>query len=518
MASPRKQDSGKHHEQTLHDAAMTPVFDELADSPLEEPEGAAAAEKAPSSEHQRRRLSSVPSVEGTARITAVTGQVRKRPAGQAKDRPAEHAGKRSEERGDRAVGRLSHIVLAALAASMLILGTCLASGKAGGSFNDPSLRTNYTETQMASFYHADVPGNRTKPADLPRHPNVIIIFTEGLSQELIDDECDLMPNVRAYQNRSLNFTDYYNHTFATWRGLNGQIYSGYQGANFDENRLISIGSLMSDAGYTTVFINTEPFTSEFTGFVEAMGFDRVINPDVPKLDDNWVNDGQAYEVIFETAEELDAEDEPFLICIYTYNTHAFRDAFGEEYGDGSSAFLNKFYNCDYHFGLFMERYENSDLADDTIIVFTTDHCTYQEPEYTDCFPALSEERESGMVDEIPFFIYYPGIVPETIDAAGRNSLDMVPTVLDYVDVSGSNYFLGRSLFFPAEVSTFIEHAFVEQTAFYMTEPGLIRQPTPEERAEAFDQTSRYLNICNPDIAPGASTRGWRPDQLHDRAA
>lgn len=506
MVSSGKQDSGKHCGPTLG-VPMTPAFDELSDPLLENPDDT-VAEGIPLAACQRQRLSSVPEIERPIRDAAT--------AKRSKAHSAKPAHGTSGKRENPATKHLLRIVLATLTVSMLVLGTCLSTRNANDPFDNPALRTNYTKTQMGSFYHTGVPGNRTKPADLPSHPNVIIIFTEGLSQELIDDECNLMPNVREYQGRSLNFTDYYNHTFATWRGLNGQIYSGYQGANFDTNQLISIGSLMSDAGYRTVFINTEPFTSEFTGFVQAMGFDEVINPDVPKLDDNWVNDGQAYECIFETAEELNTADEPFLICIYTYNTHAFRDAFGEQYGDGSSTFLNKFYNCDYHFGRFMERYENSDLADDTIIVFTTDHCTYQEPEYTDCFPDLSAERASSMVDEIPFFIYYPGITPETVDAAGRNSLDMVPTVLDYVDVSGPNYFLGRSLFFPAEVSTFIEHAFVEQTAFYMTEPGTIRQPTAEERAEAFDQTSRYLNICNPDIAPGASTRGWRPDELHDR--
>ncbi|MBR2581374.1 MAG: hypothetical protein IKE39_09985, partial [Cutibacterium sp.] len=56
------------------------------------------------------------------------------------------------------------------------------------------------------------------------------------------------------------------------------------------------------------------------------------------------------------------------------------------------------------------------------------------------------DRSHYFLDAMPCFYYYSGIEAETIDVGGRNSLDFAPTLLDYLDVSGENYFMGASLF------------------------------------------------------------------------
>ncbi|MPM54055.1 hypothetical protein SDC9_100828 [bioreactor metagenome] len=55
-------------------------------------------------------------------------------------------------------------------------------------------------------------------------------------------------------------------------------------------------------------------------------------------------------------------------------------------------------------------------------------------------------RPNAICAACPFLIYYKGIIPEEINVDGRNSLDLAPTVMDYLDISVPNYFLGESLF------------------------------------------------------------------------
>ena len=290
------------------------------------------------------------------------------------------------------------------------------------------------------FYSDSVESGIDKPADLPEQPNVILIMTKGLSQSIVEDERNLMPNVRSYEDQSVDFESYFNHTAATYRGIIGQLFSGYQNNNLDQNHLASIQSIMKDQGYYTSFINTEMNNIQFTGYLNDLGFDAVIGKD----SDSYLTDKEAYDLLLQTAEDQSSKGQPFFTTIYTFNTHVSLDSDDEKYGNGSEAELNKFYNCDYQFGRFMDAFNNSDLADNTIIVFTADHCTYLDDAFRSAFP--DTVRVHSFLDRIPFLIYYKGVTPQKISADGRNSLCMVPTILDYLDISAPNYFLGNSLF------------------------------------------------------------------------
>jgi membrane-anchored protein YejM (alkaline phosphatase superfamily) len=117
---------------------------------------------------------------------------------------------------------------------------------------------------------------RKKPDNLTENPNVVIIFTEGLSQNIVTDDRNIMPNVSELEKKSLFFENYYNHTFPTYRGLIGQLFSGYQLQNYDENTLISVQEAFRKKGYHTSIINTEPLNLNFASFLESLGVDDVV--------------------------------------------------------------------------------------------------------------------------------------------------------------------------------------------------------------------------------------------------
>lgn len=305
---------------------------------------------------------------------------------------------------------------------------------------------NMGEINMTSEFYVDfIADFRSKDENIVEQPNVILIFTEGLSQHVISDERNIMPNIAQFQKESLSFSNYYNHTFATYRGLIGQLYSGFQFDNYDTNTLVSLQSIFKDNNYATVFINTEPENVDFTAYLNSFGFDEVINDNngARRGSAHTVSDKDAYEILFDTMMQKQLDDKPFFVSIYTFGTHVSLDSPDEKFGDGADALLNRFYNHDIWFGSFIEAFRQSGLSDNTIIVFTTDHATYADSDYAKTFPSIVR---SSMVDEIPLFIYYKGITPAVIDAGGRNSLCMAPSLLDYLDISAPNYFLGNSLF------------------------------------------------------------------------
>ena len=299
---------------------------------------------------------------------------------------------------------------------------------------------NYT----SEFYREEIDDAIKAPETLGENPNIVLIFTEGLSQNIIDDRRNIMPNLASFQSQSIDFENYFNHTFATYRGIQGQLYSGYQFKNEEKNTLTSVQEILKENGYITTFINSEPKNSTFTKYLDDFEFDSLITSTELDGPAETVTDKDLYEQLFSEMENLSSTGEPFFIATYTFGTHISLDSPNAMYQDGDNALLNRFYNLDAQFGIFFEKFKESQLSKNTIIIFTSDHATFVDNDFRESFP--NYKRNHGMVDEIPLYIYFSGVQPLEIDVNGRNSLGLAPTILDLVDISDSNYFLGNSLF------------------------------------------------------------------------
>lgn len=203
-----------------------------------------------------------------------------------------------------------------------------------------------------------------------------------------------------------------------------------------------------------------------------------------------LSDKEAYELLFDTITQKANSENPFLVAIYTFGTHASFDSKDQIYGNGSDRLLNKFYDLDYQFGEFINKFNASSLSNDTIIIFTTDHATYADNDYVNSFP--ENIRYNTMLDQIPFLIYYKGITPETIDADGRNSLDFAPTVLDYLDISAPNYFLGESLFVQKQNNNTYDTVFEVEGKYLDTDGKNISELSDVKRDIIEKQVKKYF--------------------------
>lgn len=341
------------------------------------------------------------------------------------------------------------------------------------------------------FYKEGIEDEISKPSGLQEKPNVILIFTEGLSKSVVEDERNITPNLQKFSKRSLSFENYYNHTFATYRGLIGQLYSGYQLNNSDTNNLIALQDIFSAKGYNTAFINTEPDNEEFTTYLTSFGFDYLITDEAKATArEKTLSDKSAYELLWETCTEMSALPQPFFTSIYTFGTHVSLDSPDEVFEDGKDAELNKFYNMDYQFGEFLEKFENSPLADNTLLIFTADHCTYVDQAFKKSFPDV--ERYHSDVGEIILYFYYKGITPDTIDVDGRNSINFAPTLLDYLDITAPNFFLGDSLFGKEKKDNLFATTFYDPFNAISTKNGEISVLDENAKKEFVKKVTLYL--------------------------
>lgn len=346
-----------------------------------------------------------------------------------------------------------------------------------------------------NFYKNEVGDYFEKPNILSDAPNIILIFTEGLSQNIIEDERNIMPNVKEYETKSLSFENYYNHTAATYRGIIGQLFSAHQFNNNDENRLIPVQSILQEKGYNTTFLNAEPQNADFTEYLNSLGFNNVINNETK--DRYFSSDKDMYELLYKTITDS-GNDIPQFIVMYTFCTHVSFESDDQMFGDGTNSLLNKFYNADYQFGDFMAKISESEYADNTIIIFTADHATFCDDDFRKTFYPYYT-RDDAFCDEIPLFIWYKGVNPCTVNVNGRNSIGLAPTILDFIDVNAPNFFLGNSLF---QGNIEMQQKLLINTTFAVpdyadwrvrTDNGKIRELTNEEVSEFDGILNEYLS-------------------------
>ena len=322
---------------------------------------------------------------------------------------------------------------------------------------------------MQYFYRDSIPGAAPMLRNFKsQSPNVILMLTEGLSAEVLDFYNDgsrnLTPNLNELAAQSMIFDNYFNHTAATYRGVRGTLYSGYQmtgGYNNDktgfgqisldnlrqkmEVSTVSLVDMLKESGYSTCYVNPEPQSKLIHAYVSSFGVDTLVAG--PYLDVKYLTDKQTFEVMEDVVLSLEKKEEPYLVICYNVGTHHGFDSSDVKYGDGSNPDLNKFYNFDYWFGKFFNKMKDAGVFDNTIFVFTADHAAYPAPEYCETF---NTDRKD-FIGRIPLFVYCTDIEPVRYDVGGRNSLSLAPTLMDLLGKTAyPNYFLGTSLFLQPE--------------------------------------------------------------------
>jgi lipoteichoic acid synthase len=331
--------------------------------------------------------------------------------------------------------------------------------------------------EKTSIYDHPLPfASRSDPTD---PPNVIVIFTEGTSARLLGcyggQYPGLTPNIDRLAKVSMRVVNYYNHTAATYRGLQGQMVSGYPSAGGGEDsapwetetgkealssvRHRSMVEILKENQYRTYFISPHYDRVGLNTLLRSLGFDKVFSfEDVSHqvapgnklyFVEGALSDGDIFNALHILMDKGAITDvrHPFFMGLYNFGTHAFLDVMpdGKRYGDGSNSALNKLHNYDYALGEFLDYFFASPYAKNTILILTSDHATYPDRPFK---AVAGRDYKPLFVDRIPLIIYDPTHhLPAVYDAGGRTSIDFAPTLLQLLGIQhGDNSFLGVSLF------------------------------------------------------------------------
>ncbi len=316
-----------------------------------------------------------------------------------------------------------------------------------------------------------------KIADAPALPNIIVFFTEGYSARSINYYgCSkypgLTPNIDNFARHSMAVFNYFNHTAATYRGLHGQLcslYPKYGGEggwhtnyqNIPKSSYLSLNHILDNYGYETIFFDCHRKDKAFVDeMMNHLGFNQVWNAEelsrqflnsAEPLHKEALSDVQFYESFIDFLKKrlkTSTHEAPFFIGLYNLGTHAWQKLSkdGKQYRRETNISINTIHTLDFAFGKFWQYYQNSAYAKDTIVIFTADHCHYQEKAFIAAFDEPGYQRL--FVDRIPLIIHDPSReLPLSFDASYATSIDFTPSLIHYLGLANQkNPFIGTSIF------------------------------------------------------------------------
>ncbi|WP_243571176.1 LTA synthase family protein [Escherichia coli] len=345
--------------------------------------------------------------------------------------------------------------------------------------------------------------------------NVIVIFAEGFSSEIIGNSkmahFPITPNLDKLSTEALSFKNYYNHTAATFRGLRGQLTSGYQFrdgltdagtgiaqlSNVEINniylhRQTSLPDILKEYGYKSYFIASTEKNSPLNTMLKTLNFDKVLGMgDFIGYQRDRMTDKQTFNALQYFLRSQENKNERFFIGVYPSGTHHGQDSPNEKYFDGSNPLYNKFYNYDFQLGKFVDFFRRSSFYGNTLLIITSDHSTFPSTEYKKSFNSDSRY----FVDKIPFLIIGKNITPEVLDAGGENSLSFAPTILHMLGIQYSmNYFFGCSLLDKTCTSPFSHLSAIGSDYFNIGKENHVELIQNNSGNELIKLAERFYNI------------------------
>ncbi|EFR8407593.1 TPA: sulfatase-like hydrolase/transferase [Escherichia coli] len=345
--------------------------------------------------------------------------------------------------------------------------------------------------------------------------NVIVIFTEGFSSEIMGNAkpgaFSVTPNLNKLSTEALSFKNYYNHTAATFRGLRGQLTSGYQFRdgltdagtgiaqlsnaeinNIYLHRQTSLSDILKEYGYKSYFIASTEKNSPLNTMLKTLNFDKVLGMgDFIGYQRDRMTDKQIFNALQYFLRSQENKKEHFFIGVYPSGTHHGQDSPNEKYFDGKNPLYNKFYNYDFQLGKFVDFFRRSSFYNNTLLIITSDHSTFPSTEYKKAFNSDSRY----FVGEIPFLVIGGDITPETLDADGKNSLSFAPTILHMLGIQYSmNYFLGCSLFDKECTSPFSHFSAIGSDYFITSKENHVELIPNNSDSELIKLAERFYNI------------------------
>jgi phosphoglycerol transferase MdoB-like AlkP superfamily enzyme len=278
-----------------------------------------------------------------------------------------------------------------------------------------------------------------------RPPNIILIlleswtgkYTSPISDGRIDGK-EVTPNFNKLTKEGTFYINCFANGGRTTNGMMAALAGipdrpGLTAVRTPQilGKFSGLGNIAQSLGYKTLFITGGEMKFDNNHIIMPhWGYETLIGKEVidtyKKFETGaWGYDDEiSFSILDEELNQLDPH-QPFLATLLTLSTHyPYKtpdkkfDRFSETTQDHE--YLNVYHYADWALGEYIEKAKKSAYFNNTIFLFISDHAHHRFLDYY-------EDRN------IPFLIYAPGKVPAEIRKEIVSQLDIVPTILGFLN-------------------------------------------------------------------------------------
>ena len=217
---------------------------------------------------------------------------------------------------------------------------------------------------------------------------------------------------------------------------------------YSNNTLQGLPAMLKDEGYTTAFFHGAPNTTlGFKAFTNSIGFEHYYglneygnNDD---FDGTWaIFDEPFLQYFAEQTDQIAQQEEPFFVSVFTASSHepfTIPDQHKATFTRGDIPMHRSISYTDYSLQRYFEKVKDKPWFDNTIFVFTADHCGVSHRE--------DYNNEMGRF-LIPIFFYTPGgQLPVEYDTHRLiQQTDITPTILGLLNYPKPYFSFGKNVF------------------------------------------------------------------------
>jgi phosphoglycerol transferase MdoB-like AlkP superfamily enzyme len=306
--------------------------------------------------------------------------------------------------------------------------------------------TIFTEDELKKHY------NPIHPADTGtfKNYNVCVIVLESFSKEFtgISNRKSYTPFLDSLMSKSVVYKNAISNGKTSINGIPSIIASipcflenQYLNSMYSNNTLQTLPNILKTKGYQSVFYHGGTNgTMNFNSFAQLAGYDSYYGRTEYNNEEDYDGQWGIWDEPFlkKTVTDMSTLIQPFFTSIFTLSSHnpyKIPEKHKGKFPKGNYEITESIGYADYALKQFFNDARKQKWFDNTLFVITADHTSASE----DPFYANSIGQYS-----IPIMIYKSDLTPK-LEERTVQQIDILPTVLDYLNYDKPFYAFGKSM-------------------------------------------------------------------------